>query len=128
MIIFTTFCAIFLISCNCEENLTTTTELIDTSTTLIEDTVITTVISDDITTTIEDTDTTTVFSDDITTTIVDTVITTEGDDTTNTGNLVLLCMKKSERSIFQTFWKTDSCPDFLFLELETSNFGYLHIF
>ena len=82
MIIFTTFCAIFLISCNCEENLTTTTELIDTSTTLIEDTVITTVISDDITTTIEDTDTTTVFSDDITTTI-------EVDDI-NTGNFILL--------------------------------------
>ena len=94
MIIFTTFCAIFLISCNCEENLTTTTELIDTSTTLIEDTVITTVISDDtITTTIEDTDTTTVFSDDIPTTIVDTVITTEGNDT-YTGNLVLLCREK----------------------------------
>ena len=93
MIIFTTFCAIFLISCNCEENLTTTTELIDTSTTLIEDTVISTVISDNITTTIENTDTTTVFSDDITTTIVDTVITTEVDDI-NTGNLVLLCHEK----------------------------------
>ena len=76
IIIFTTFCAIFLISCNCEENLTTTTELIDTSTTLIEDTVITTVIPDDITTTIEDTDTT-----------------TEVDDI-NTGNLVLLCHEK----------------------------------
>ena len=35
---------------------------------------------------------------------------------------------KSERSIFQTFWKPDCCPDFLFLELETSNFGYLLIF
>ena len=33
-----------------------------------------------------------------------------------------------ERSIFQTFWKTDSCPDFLVLELEASNFGYLLIF
>ena len=33
-----------------------------------------------------------------------------------------------ERSIFQTFWKPDCCPDFLFLELETSNFGYLLIF
>ena len=31
-------------------------------------------------------------------------------------------------SIFQTFWKIDSCPDFLFLELKTSNFGYLIIF
>ena len=33
-----------------------------------------------------------------------------------------------KRSIFQTFWKPDCCPDFLFLELETSNFGYLLIF
>ena len=33
-----------------------------------------------------------------------------------------------ERSIFQTFWKHDCCPDFLFLELETSNYGYLLIF
>ena len=29
-----------------------------------------------------------------------------------------------ERSIFQTLWKNYSCPDFLFLKLETSNFGY----
>ena len=29
-----------------------------------------------------------------------------------------------ERSIFQTFWKTDSCPNFLLLELETLIFGY----
>ena len=35
---------------------------------------------------------------------------------------------KPERSIFQTFWKIHCCPDFLFLELETSNFGYLLIF
>ena len=34
----------------------------------------------------------------------------------------------SERSIFQNFWKPDRCPDFLFLELETSNFCYLHFF
>ena len=33
-----------------------------------------------------------------------------------------------KRGIFQTFWKPDCCPDFLFLELETSNFGYLPIF
>ena len=33
-----------------------------------------------------------------------------------------------ERSIFQTFWKVHCCPDFLFLKLETSNFGYLFIF
>ena len=37
--------------------------MIDTSTTLVEDTVITTVISDDITTTVEDTDTTTEIDD-----------------------------------------------------------------
>ena len=37
-------------------------------------------------------------------------------------------MKIIKRSIFQTFWKTYSCPDFLFLELETSNLGYLPIF
>ena len=36
--------------------------------------------------------------------------------------------KQSERSIFQTFWKPYCCPDFLFLELETSNFSYLLIF
>ena len=28
-----------------------------------------------------------------------------------------------ERSIFQTFWKQEGCTNFLFLELETSNFG-----
>ena len=33
-----------------------------------------------------------------------------------------------KRSIFQTFWKQDSCREFLFFELETSNFGYLLIF
>ena len=32
------------------------------------------------------------------------------------------------RSIFQTFWKVHCCPDFSFLELETSNLGYLNIF
>ena len=37
-------------------------------------------------------------------------------------------MQESERSIFQTFWKHDCCPNFLFLELEFSNFGYLLIF
>jgi hypothetical protein len=35
---------------------------------------------------------------------------------------------KSERSIFQTFWKDDCCAKFLFFKLETSNFGYLLIF
>ena len=30
-----------------------------------------------------------------------------------------------KRSIFRTFWKPDSCPDFLFFKLETSNLGYL---
>ena len=33
-----------------------------------------------------------------------------------------------ERSIFQTFWKLHCCAKFLFIELETSNFGYLLIF
>ena len=33
--------------------------------------------------------------------------------------------KKIQRSMFQTFWKHEGCPDFLFLELETSNFGYI---
>ena len=33
-----------------------------------------------------------------------------------------------ERSIFQTFWKPDCCPDFLLLQLDTSNFAYLLIF
>ena len=34
----------------------------------------------------------------------------------------------SQRSIFQTFWKANSCIDSLFLELESSNFGELLIF
>ena len=34
----------------------------------------------------------------------------------------------NKRSIFQVFWKHDSCPNFLFFELETSNFGYYIIF
>jgi hypothetical protein len=29
---------------------------------------------------------------------------------------------------FQTFWKLHCCAKFLFIELETSNFGYLLIF
>ena len=33
-----------------------------------------------------------------------------------------------KRSIFQTFWKPDCCPNFLFFKLETSNFSYLLIF
>ena len=33
-----------------------------------------------------------------------------------------------KRSIVQTFSKPDCCPNFLFLELETSNFAYLLIF
>ena len=33
-----------------------------------------------------------------------------------------------KRAIFQTFWRLHCCPDFLFIELDTSNFGYLLIF
>ena len=33
-----------------------------------------------------------------------------------------------KRAIFQTFWWLRCCPDFLFIELDTSNFGYLLIF
>ena len=33
-----------------------------------------------------------------------------------------------ERAIFQTFWRLHCCPDFLFIELDTSNFSYLLIF
>ena len=33
-----------------------------------------------------------------------------------------------KRSIFQTFWKLHCCAKFLFIELETSNIGYLLIF
>jgi hypothetical protein len=40
----------------------------------------------------------------------------------------LIFMKQKKRSIFQTFWKQDCCARFLFIELETSNFGYLLIF
>ena len=36
--------------------------------------------------------------------------------------------KQIERSIFQTFWKPDFGARFLFIELDTSNFGYLLIF
>ena len=34
----------------------------------------------------------------------------------------------SERALFQTFWRLHCCPDFLFIELDASNFGYLFIF
>ena len=44
------------------------------------------------------------------------------------NQLVLTGQNICERSIFQTFWKANSCTDSLFLELETSNFGYLLIF
>ena len=33
-----------------------------------------------------------------------------------------------ERAIFQIFWKDDCCTDFLFFELETSNFGSSFVF
>ena len=36
--------------------------------------------------------------------------------------------EQRQRSTFQTFWKPDCCPDFLFFKLETSNFSYLLIF
>ena len=42
--------------------------------------------------------------------------------------VTIVLFLRSKRSIFQTFWKTDSCTDFLLLELETSNFGYMFIF
>ena len=32
-----------------------------------------------------------------------------------------------KRSIFQSLWRLDCCPDFLFIELDTSNLGYLLI-
>ena len=38
------------------------------------------------------------------------------------------CIRTFFWSIFQTFWKVYCCPDFLFLKVETSNFGYLLIF
>ena len=41
---------------------------------------------------------------------------------------LLIFRFRKERSIFQTFWKPDCCPNFLFFELETSNFSYLLIF
>ena len=34
----------------------------------------------------------------------------------------------NQRAIFQTLWRLHCCTKFLFFELETSNFGYLHIF
>ena len=34
----------------------------------------------------------------------------------------------AKRAIFQTFWKLHCCAKSLFLELETSNCGYLLIF
>jgi hypothetical protein len=30
-----------------------------------------------------------------------------------------------QKAIFQTFWKLHCCPEFLFFEIETSNFGYV---
>ena len=44
------------------------------------------------------------------------------------NNKYLLKMHFFERSIFQTFWKPHCCAKFLFIEFETSNFGYLLIF
>ena len=41
---------------------------------------------------------------------------------------VITTLEFFERSIFQTFWKVHCCAKFLFIELETSNFGYLLIF
>ena len=35
---------------------------------------------------------------------------------------------KTERSIFQTFWRLHCCAKFLFFELETSNFGSSYVF
>ena len=37
-------------------------------------------------------------------------------------------LKFCKRSIFQTFWKPDFGARYLFIELDTSNFGYLLIF
>ena len=39
--------------------------------------------------------------------------------------MVVTWQKYLFKGVSQTFWKTDSCPDFLFLELETSKIGYL---
>ena len=36
-------------------------------------------------------------------------------------------VRNIQRNIFQTFWKQDSCPDFLFIQLETLNFGVLMV-
>ena len=33
-----------------------------------------------------------------------------------------------ERAIFQTFWRLHCCPDSLFFEIETSNFGSRYVF
>ena len=32
--------------------------------------------------------------------------------------------QKIQRSIFQTFWKPDSCPDFLFFQIESKQFFF----
>ena len=40
----------------------------------------------------------------------------------------LWCFKTTKRSIFQTFWKPDFGARFLFIELDTSNFGYCLFF
>ena len=34
-------------------------------------------------------------------------------------------VRNIQRNIFQTFWKQDSCPNGLFIQLETLNFGVL---
>ena len=44
------------------------------------------------------------------------------------GSVSITGKLNHKRSIFQTFWKPDCCPDFLFFKLETSNFSYLLIF
>ena len=44
------------------------------------------------------------------------------------SNVLGLRNLQEERAFFQTFWKLHCCPNFLFFEIETSNFGYLLIF
>ena len=46
----------------------------------------------------------------------------------DTGKKMLGFWLAFERSIFQIFWKVHCCTKFLFIELDTSNFGYMFIF
>ena len=64
-----------------------------------------------------------------TTYLISQIFQADGKKVSNWHSLKLMIEFKPrfERSIFQTFWRPDFGARFLFIELDTSNFGYLLI-